>query len=63
MIQLKQNNISLEEGQWYRLSLKAKSDMNRKLMVALQRDGSSDDDWTPYSGSLLFFILNSTTID
>ena len=51
MIQLKQNNISLEEGQWYRLSLKAKSDMNRKLMVALQRDGSSDDDWTPYSGS------------
>lgn len=49
-IQLKQNNIELEKGQWYRLSLKAKSDRDRKLMFAIQRDGSSDDDWTPYSG-------------
>ncbi len=49
-IQLKQNNIELEKGQWYRLSLKAKSDKERKLMFAIQRDGSSDDNWTPYSG-------------
>ncbi len=49
-IQLKQNNIELEKGQWYRLSLKAKSDKDRKLMFAIQRDGSSDDNWTPYSG-------------
>lgn len=49
-IQLKQNNIELEKGQWYRLSLDAKSNMARKLMFAIQRDGSSDDDWTPYSG-------------
>ncbi len=49
-IQLKQNNIELEKGQWYRLSLKAKSDRDRKLMFAIQRDGSSDDNWTPYSG-------------
>ncbi len=49
-IQLKQSNIELEKGQWYRLSLKAKSDKDRKLMFAIQRDGSSDDDWTPYSG-------------
>lgn len=49
-IQLKQNNIELEQGQWYRLSMKAKSDRNRKLMFAIQRDGSNDDNWTPYSG-------------
>ncbi|MDE6888848.1 MAG: carbohydrate binding domain-containing protein [Eubacterium sp.] len=49
-IQLKQNNIQLEKGQWYRLSLKAKSDKDRKIMFAIQRDGSSDDNWTPYSG-------------
>lgn len=49
-IQLKQNNIELEQGQWYRLSLDAKSDIARKLMFAIQRDGSSDDNWDPYSG-------------
>ena len=49
-IQLKQNGIELVEGQWYRLSLKAKSNLDRKLMFAIQRDGSADDDWTPYSG-------------
>ena len=49
-IQLKQNNIELEKGQWYRLSLDAKSDIDRKLMFAIQRDGTEDDDWTPYSG-------------
>ena len=49
-IQLKQNGVELEEGQWYRLSLKAKSNLDRKLMFAIQRDGSADDDWTPYSG-------------
>ena len=49
-IQLKQNGIELEAGQWYRLSLKAKSNLDRKLMFAIQRDGSADDDWTPYSG-------------
>lgn len=49
-IQLKQNNVELENGQWYRLSLDAKSDIARKLMFAIQRDGSSDDNWDPYSG-------------
>lgn len=49
-IQLKQNNVELEKGQWYRLSLDAKASRQRKLMFAIQRDGSSDDDWTPYSG-------------
>ena len=49
-IQLKQNNVELEKGQWYRLSLDAKASIPRKLMFAIQRDGTSDDDWTPYSG-------------
>ena len=49
-IQLKQNHIELENGQWYRLTLDAKSDVARKIMFAIQRDGSTDDDWTPYSG-------------
>jgi len=49
-IQLKQNGVELENGQWYRLSLDAKSTVNRKLMFAIQRDGSKhNDDWTPYS--------------
>ena len=49
-IQLKQNNVELEKEQWYRLSLDAKASIPRKLMFAIQRDGTSDDDWTPYSG-------------
>ena len=49
-IQLKQNNVKLEEGQWYHLKLDAKSDLDRKLMFAIQRDGSKDDNWIPYSG-------------
>ncbi len=53
-IQLKQNNVEMEEGQWYRLSFKAKSTLDRKLMYAIQRDGSTHktpeggEDWTPY---------------
>ncbi len=49
-IQLKQNNIELEKDQWYKLSFDAKSSIARKIMFAIQRDGTSDDDWTPYSG-------------
>ncbi len=49
-IQLKQNNIELEKGVWYKLSFDAKSSIARKIMFAIQRDGSADDDWTPYSG-------------
>ncbi len=49
MIQLKQNNITLENGKKYHVSFKAKSDMDRTIMWALQRDGSKDDNWIPYS--------------
>ena len=52
MIQLKQNNIVLEKGKKYHVSLKAKSTMPRKIMWALQRDGSKDDNWIPYSDTI-----------
>lgn len=50
-IQLKQNNIKLEEGKCYRIKFDARSTMDRTIMYALQRDGSSDDNWIPYSGT------------
>ncbi len=50
-IQLKQNNIRLEKDTWYRISLDAKSTMDRNIMYMLQRDGTVDNDWTPYSGN------------
>ncbi len=50
-IQLKQNNITLENGKWYKITFDAKSTVDRKIMYALQKDGTSDNDWTPYSGS------------
>lgn len=61
-IQLKQNNVELEKDQWYRISLKAKSSIARKLMFAIQRDGSSDDDWTPYSGEKIVELSNEYQI-
>ncbi len=53
-VQLKQSNVRLEEGKWYKLSLKMKSSIDRKVTVAIQRDGSVNktaagaEDWTPY---------------
>ncbi len=58
-IQLKQNSITLENGKWYRISMDAKSTLNRKIMYALQKDGSSDNDWTPYSGSQVIDLTNA----
>lgn len=49
-IQLKQNNVELVKDQWYRLTLYAKSNISRQLMFAIQRDGSKDNNWDPYSG-------------
>ncbi len=49
-IQLKQNNIKLEKDKWYKLAFDAKSTTDREIMYALQRDGTNDDNWTPYSG-------------
>ncbi len=58
-IQLKQNGIELEQGQWYRLTMKAKCSMDRQIMFALQKDGSrNDDDWTPYSGEKIIDLTS-----
>lgn len=56
MIQLKQNGCLLEKGKRYKISLKAKSDLERMVMLALQRDGSKDDNWFPYSDTLKFKV-------
>ena len=62
-IQLKQNNVTLEEGKWYKISFEAKSvtalgsagtAFERDIMCALQRNGAvhknpdGSEDWTPY---------------
>ncbi|MGN0464950.1 MAG: Ig-like domain-containing protein [Lachnospiraceae bacterium] len=53
-IQLKQNNVNLIKDEWYTLKIDAKSSIERKLMYAIQRDGSThkdaagNEDWTPY---------------
>lgn len=50
-IQLMQDGIKLEKGKKYRLKLKAKASIDRDILVTLQHNGSSDNDWTPYSGN------------
>ncbi|MBE5954169.1 MAG: glycosyl hydrolase family protein [Lachnospiraceae bacterium] len=58
-IQLKQNGVELEQGQWYRLTMDAKCSMDRQIMFALQKDGSrNDDDWTPYSGEKIIDLTS-----
>lgn len=56
MIQLKQNGCLLEKGKIYKISLRAKSDLDRTIMLAMQRDGSKDDNWYPYSNTLKFNV-------
>ena len=50
-IQLKQSNVKLEKGKKYVLSLDAKSSVDREIMFTIQRDGSKDDNWIPYSSN------------
>ena len=50
-IQLLQHNITLKEGTNYVLKFRAKSDMKRKIMCAMQRDGNADGNWISYSGT------------
>lgn len=47
-IQLKQNNVELEKGQWYKLSFKAKSSLARKIRVIMQ--GTEAKNYAVYSG-------------
>ncbi len=49
-IQFKQDNICLEKGKKYKLSFKAKSDVNRKLQFTLQQGNADDSNRIAYSG-------------
>ncbi len=67
-IQLKQNDIVLERGGKYKISFDAKCTTDRTIMYALQRDGSRDNNWIPYSGTLKINLTKdfqnfSTTFD
>lgn len=57
-IQLKQDGIKLEQGKKYKLSLDAKSTINRPIKFTIQRDGSSDDDWRPYANTQIVDLGN-----
>ncbi|MCF0115744.1 MAG: carbohydrate binding domain-containing protein, partial [Erysipelotrichaceae bacterium] len=46
-IQIKQNNVNLEEGKEYKLTFKAKSSLDRKIRVIMQGDESHG--WAVYS--------------
>lgn len=58
-IQLKQGGIMLEKGSWYKLSLDARSSVDRDILCAMQRDGSLDDIWTAYSPSQAFALTKN----
>jgi hypothetical protein len=67
-IQLKQDNVTLEKGQWYTLKFDVKSSVERKLQYAIQRDGSDHqtaagaEDWTPYVQDIVTVGSDYTTI-
>jgi len=48
-IQVKQNNVPLEQGKTYTLTYKAKSDMARTIRVVMQ--GQADKNWAVYGDS------------
>lgn len=68
-IQLKQNNVVLEKGQWYRLTFDAKSSVNRAISYAIQRNGAvhtdanGNEDWTPYVQKNVNLTSEYQTID
>lgn len=48
-IQLKQENVRLEKGQWYKLKFDIKSSIDRAIQYSIQRNGNiHQNDWTPY---------------
>ena len=68
-IQLKQNNVVLEKGQWYRLTFDAKSSLDRAISYAIQRNGAvhkdaaGNEDWTPYVQKKVNLTSEYQTID
>lgn len=55
-IQLKQNNVELQNGQWYKLTFKAKSSIARKIRVIMQ--GLEAKSWAVYSGENLVSLTD-----
>ncbi len=53
-IQLKQNDVTLEQGQWYKLSLRIKSTLDRKVHIFMQ--GMEDKGYPDYSKGDLFAV-------
>ncbi|WP_052770062.1 carbohydrate binding domain-containing protein [Paenibacillus sp. IHB B 3415] len=48
-VQVKQGAIPVEQGKKYLLRFDADASMNREMRVLVQRDGSLDGNWTPYT--------------
>ncbi|MHB8128991.1 MAG: carbohydrate binding domain-containing protein, partial [Mobilitalea sp.] len=55
-IQLKQNNVELTNGQWYKLTFKAKSSIVRNVRVIMQ--GLEAKGWAVYSGENIVSLTN-----
>ena len=51
-VALNQENITLEEGKWYKLTFAVRSTSDRKIVWSFQRNGEVQGDqvWTNYSG-------------
>ena len=47
-IQLRQENIRLEKGKWYKVSFDAKTNLNRDLKLEVKADGEPGKDTTAY---------------
>lgn len=47
-IQLYQDGLKIEKGATYEVSFKAKSTIDRTVLVQIQHNGSADNDWTGY---------------
>ncbi len=47
-IQLKQKNIRLEKGKWYKVSFDAKTSLNRDVKLELKADGAQGEETTDY---------------
>ncbi len=55
-IQLKQNNVEMKKGQWYKLTFKAKSSIERKIRAIMQ--GQESKGWAVYSGENIITVNN-----
>ena len=49
-VQLNQDGIKLEKGKKYRVTFRAKCDVERKIQYTFSHNGEKDDNWDTYSG-------------